>query len=62
MIDTITVNVVTNYADEWFDSTKEADEYIHCMDEGEEILHYDVYKNGVLELIISDGITYQMGE
>lgn len=58
----ISVNVVTTYADEWFDSTKEADEYIHHMEEDEEVIRYDVYKNGVLDLFISDGITYQMGE
>lgn len=58
----ISVNVVTTYADEWFDSIKEADEYIHCMEEDEEVIRYDVYKNGVLEFFVSDGVTYQMGE
>lgn len=46
----ISVNIVTTYADEWFDSIKEVDEYIHYLEEDEEVIRYDVYEDGVLQL------------
>lgn len=58
----ISVNVVTTYADEWFDSIEEADKYIHYMEDDEEVVRYDLYENGVLQLFVTDGITYKMGE
>lgn len=45
----ITVNVVTNYADEWFDTIEDADKYISTMDEDEEVHEYLVYVDGVWE-------------
>lgn len=46
----ITINIVTNECDEWFDTEREAEQYMRHLEEGEYIIRYDLYEDGVLNI------------
>lgn len=46
----LTINVVTSECDEWFDTEREAEQFLRHLEEGEYIIRIDLYENGVLNI------------
>lgn len=51
----LSINIITNEADEWFDSEREAQIYLLHLEPDEYVWQYLVYRNGVLDFTSSWG-------